>query len=235
MKKGGGESWVRNPPSTQVVVPSPSVSSVRSSPGRYSSAAASRPAAGENPRAFRSEFRGPANQHDILARDSGGGLEHHRVAQPVRHGGAVPDLRRGDVLGARLGQPAAHERLVLGPQRRPPVLAGQAEIAGRERGLGLQVVGVGDDCLRGGQPGDGPDQLPRVPDIAAHVPDRRHGRDPHIPVVIRPGARAARPGQQSRGKPERQPPLTVTANQLRRAAIQPTPSRYPSPLMVVIS
>lgn len=86
---------------------------------------------------------------------------------------AGPDPCRGDVFCARLGQPAAHEGLVLGAHRRPPVLARQAEVRGREGGLGLQVVGIGDDRVRGRQLGDRADQLPGIPHIAAEEPGGR--------------------------------------------------------------
>jgi hypothetical protein len=87
--------------------------------------------------------------------------------------GLGPDLCRRDVLGARFGQPTAHERLVLGPQRRSPVLAGHAEVLRRQRGLRLQVVGIGKDRVRGWQRRDRADQLASVPDIALQDPDRR--------------------------------------------------------------
>jgi hypothetical protein len=139
--------------------------------------------AGDYPGALLGEFLRAGDKHDVLARYPFGRLEHHWVPQAVGRMTAGPDPRRGDAFDARLGQPAAHEGLVLGAHRRPPVLAWQAEVRCREGGLGLQVVGVGDDRVRGGQLGDRADQLAGVPHVAAEEPGRR-------PVAGLPGVSA---------------------------------------------
>ena len=96
---------------------------------------------------------GLADEHDVLAGHPLGRLEHHRIRQ-TRSGCPVVggDLDGGDPLGARLGQAAAHQRLVLRPQGRPPVLARQAEIVGGPRGLRLEMIGVGEHGVGGREP-----------------------------------------------------------------------------------
>ena len=199
MKYGSGERVVRNPPSTHVCLPSPSVSSVCSSAGQV--LLREQRLAGptrEYPRASGGEFPGVADEHDVLARDPLGRLEHHRVPEAVGRLVARADQRGADLLGARLRQPAAHQGLVLGAQRRPPVLPRQAEVLRREGGLGLQVIGVGDDRVRGRQRGDRGDELPGVPDIAADEPDRRAVTGGPGVIVLGRWSRTARAGQRSR-------------------------------------
>ncbi len=115
----------------------------------------------------RRELGRVADQHDVLAGHTLARLhdrgERHAGGRWI--GRCQP--RGTDGLDSGGGQSPPGERLVLGVDAGPPVLAGETEVGGGERRLRLDVVGVREDRVRDAVVRDGVDHGPRVAHVAA--------------------------------------------------------------------
>lgn len=157
-KKGGGESVVRNDPSTRSSRPSPSVSRVWRCPGRYSSATRGslRRAAISSTRAASSPASCTRNTSSLATLPR---LDHQRKGRVGRY---LEGVRGEDRVDGREMPP--QERLVLRAGRGAPVLGGQPEVRGGQGGGRLEEVAVGEDGR--GLPVDAGDDVPEVGDVA---------------------------------------------------------------------